>query len=460
MGVLIITHYQRILHMVKPQFVHIMFEGRIVKEGGPELVDAAREARLRLDRARRSRGRGMSLAVPPGDRVPGPRAGGPGLPRLGRDVADAAAGDRGDGPATTTSTAASIHRGVYPLAVEATEAYEGAREKVAAFAGSTAGETIFTRNGDRGDQPRRVLVGPREHRARRPRGAHADGAPLEHRAVADWLGAELAWVPVDDDGLLDLDALDAALARGPKLVAVAHVSNVLGTVNPIAEITAPRARRRARSWSSTACRPCRTCRSTSARSTPTSTPGPATRPTGRPGIGVLHGRRALLEAMPPFLGGGHMIARVTEDGSTSAEPPAKFEAGTMPVAEAIGLGAAVDFLSEHRHGRGLGALARRRRLRGRAAARGPGLTLYGPSDIEHRGSVASFALEGVHPHDVAEILGREGVCVRAGHHCAQPLMRRLGVSATTRASFAVHSTREEVDRLIDGLGTVREVFSR
>jgi len=179
---------------------------------------------------------------------------------------------------------------------------------------------------------------------------------------------------------------------------------------------------------------------------------------GPTGIGVLHGRRALLETMPPFLGGGHMIARVTEQGTTWAEPPAKFEAGTMPIAEAIGLGAATDFLS----GIGMDAVWEHSRdVVGYAVDRlseVPGLTLFGPG-IEHRGSLTAFALEGVHPHDVAEILGREGVCVRAGHSCAQPLMRRLGVSATTRASFAVHNTREDVDRLIDALGTVRAVFA-
>jgi cysteine desulfurase/selenocysteine lyase len=179
---------------------------------------------------------------------------------------------------------------------------------------------------------------------------------------------------------------------------------------------------------------------------------------GPTGIGVLHGRRELLEAMPPFLGGGHMISRVTEEGSTWAEPPQKFEAGTMMVAEAIGLGAATDFLD----GIGMDAVWEHSRdVVGYAVERlheVPGLTLFGP-DIEHRGSVAAFAFDGVHPHDVAEILGREGVCVRAGHACAQPLMRRLGVSATTRASFAVHSTRDEVDRLIEALGTVRDVFA-
>jgi cysteine desulfurase/selenocysteine lyase len=174
---------------------------------------------------------------------------------------------------------------------------------------------------------------------------------------------------------------------------------------------------------------------------------------------VLHGRRELLEEMPPFLGGGHMIARVGDFESTWAEPPAKFEAGTMPVAEAIGLGAAVDWLAGigmaavREHGRDVTAYALER------LADEPGLTVHGTGDPDRRGALVSFALEGVHPHDVAEILGREGVCVRAGHHCAQPLMRRLGVPASTRASIAVHNTREDVDRLVEGLERVREVFA-
>ena len=180
---------------------------------------------------------------------------------------------------------------------------------------------------------------------------------------------------------------------------------------------------------------------------------------GPTGLGVLHGRRELLEAMPPFLGGGHMIAKVTKEGSRWAEPPVKFEAGTSPIAEAVGLGAAVDYLERFGmdavwdHSRDLVgyALDRLRTI--------DGLEIHGPSDLSLRGSVISFALPGIHPHDIAEILGREGVCVRAGHHCAQVLMERLGVAATTRASFAVHSTHDDVDRLIAGLGTVQEVFA-
>jgi cysteine desulfurase / selenocysteine lyase len=360
-----------------------------------------------------------------------------------------------------TEYRASIHRGVYPLAARATEAYEGARDRVAAFAGSTPGETIFTRNATEAIN----LVAHSWGRANAGPGDLVLVTQMEHHSnLVPWqllctqVGAELAYVPVGDDGLLDLEALDALLARRPKLLAVAHVSNVLGTVNPIAEI-AERAH---------------------AAGTVVAVDGAQAAPHlpvdvaalgadfyawtghkayGPTGIGVLHGRRELLEAMPPFLSGGHMISRVGDFESQWAEPPARFEAGTMPVAEAIGLGAAVDYLeglgmdAVREHGQDVVGYAVER------LADVPGLSLHGPADIGLRGSVCSFALEGVHPHDVAEILGRDGVCVRAGHHCAQPLMRRLGISASSRASFAVHSTREDVDRLVAGLDRVREVFA-
>jgi len=352
-----------------------------------------------------------------------------------------------------TEYRASIHRGVYPLAAEATEAYEGAREKVAAFTGSTAGETVFTRNATEAiNLVARTNAGP---------GDLVVLTQMEHHSnIVPWqmVGCEVAFTPVGDDGLLDLDALDALLERRPKLVAVAHVSNVLGTVNPVAEIA-----RRAHAAGALVV-------VDGAQAAPHLPVDVAAldvdfyawtghKAYGPTGIGVLHGRRSLLEEMPPFLGGGHMISRVTEEGFTPAEPPAKYEAGTMPVAEAIGLGAAVDFLS------GIGMEAVREHARdvvGYAVEQlqeVEGLTLFGPTDVALRGSVCSFAFDGVHPHDVAEILGRQGVCVRAGHHCAQPLMRRLGVSATSRASFAVHSTRDEVDRLVEGLATVQEVFA-
>jgi cysteine desulfurase / selenocysteine lyase len=355
---------------------------------------------------------------------------------------------------------ASIHRGVYPLAALATEAYETARAKVAAFAGSAPQETVFTRNATEainlvayawgganvhaGDL---VVVTEMEH--------HSDLVPWQ--LLCERAGAELAFAPIDDDGLLVESELDALLARGPKLVAVAHVSNVLGTINPVAAIA-----ERAHAAGAVVL----VDGAQAAPHMPLDVHAlgadfyawTAHKAYGPTGIGVLHGRHELLEAMPPFLGGGHMIARVEKSGSRWAEPPAKFEAGTSPIAEAVGLGAAVDYLDRlgmpavWEHSRDIVAYALER------LGAVPGLEIHGPPDLALRGSVVSFSLAGVHPHDVAEILGRDGVCVRAGHHCAQVLMDRLGVAATTRASFAVHSTRDDVDRLIAGLGRVREIF--
>ena len=359
-----------------------------------------------------------------------------------------------------TEYRASIHRGVYPLAARATDAYEGARERVAAFAGSTPGETVFTRNATEAIN----LVAYAWGRTNVGAGDLVVVTQMEHHSnLVPWqilcqqVGAELAYVPVTDGGLLDMEALGDLLARGPKLVAVAHISNVLGTVNPIAEIA-----ERAHAAGAVVM-------VDGAQAVPhlpvdvsaldadfyAWTGHKAYGPTG---IGVLHGRRELLEAMPPFLGGGHMITRVGELESTYAEPPARFEAGTMMVAEAIGLGAAVDYLS----GLGMDAVWEHSRdITGYAVERlrtVPGLELHGPAELEHRGSLASFSFADIHPHDVAEILGRDGVCVRAGHHCAQPLMRRLGVPATTRASFAVHNSVADVDRLVEGLGNVRRTL--
>jgi cysteine desulfurase/selenocysteine lyase len=355
---------------------------------------------------------------------------------------------------------ATVHRSVYPLAAEATELFEGARDRIAAFAGSTPGETVLTRNATEALN----LVAWSWGRGNVGAGDVIAVTQMEHHSnlvpwqmLAQERGAELAYVAITDDGTLDLDSLDAVLARGPKVLAVAHVSNVLATVNPLEEIT-----RRAHAAGAVVV-------VDGAQAVPhlpvdvralgvdfyAWTGHKAYGPTG---VGVLHGRRELLEAMPPWLGGGHMITRVGDQSSTYAEPPARFEAGTSAIAEGVGLGAAVDFLSDigmdavRAHGREIAAygLERLREV--------PDLTIYGPADVDQRGSVIAFNLDGVHPHDVAEILGREGVCVRAGHHCAQPLMRRLGVSATSRASFAVHSTPEDVDRLIEALGSVRRVF--
>jgi cysteine desulfurase/selenocysteine lyase len=359
-----------------------------------------------------------------------------------------------------THSRASIHRGVYPLAVEATDLFEGARQRIADWLGSTIEETIFTSNvtaainlvaytwGRQNVKPGDlVVITEMEH--------HSNVVPWQILCLER--EAELAYVPVLDNGHLDAEALEALLARGPRLLALTHVSNVLGTINPVASIV-----RRAHEAGAVVV-------IDGAQAVPQLpvnlkeidadfyawTGHKAYGPTG---IGVLHGRRELLETMPPFLAGGHMIRAVGDKESTWADLPWKFEAGTSQIAEAIGLGAAVDFIRGleieriRTHEEALVAEALER------LAEFPGLTIHGPMAASERGAHISFALEGTHPHDVGEILGREGVCIRAGHHCAQPLMRRLGIGASTRASFAVHNTQGDIDRLLEGLSVVREVM--
>ncbi|HEX3290780.1 MAG TPA: SufS family cysteine desulfurase, partial [Gaiella sp.] len=318
---------------------------------------------------------------------------------------------------------ATVHRSTYPLAAEATELFEGARNRVAAFTGSTAGETVLTRNATEALN----LVAWSWGRANLGEGDLIALTEMEHHSnivpwqmVAAEQGAQLDYVDITDDGVLDLSSLDAVLARGPKVLAIAHVSNVLSTINPLEEIV-----RRAHAAGAIVV----VDGSQAVPHLPVDvgalgadfyawTGHKAYGPTG---IGVLHGRRELLEAMPPWLGGGHMIKRVGRDESTYLEPPARFEAGTSAVAEGIGLGAAVDFLGEigmdevRAHGREIAAYALER------VGELDDVTVYGPSDVEQRGGALAFNLDGVHPHDVSEILGREGVCIRAGHHCAQPL---------------------------------------
>jgi cysteine desulfurase / selenocysteine lyase len=355
---------------------------------------------------------------------------------------------------------ASVHRGVYPLAVEATEQFEAGRTRAAQFVGADPRSTILTGNATQAIN----LVAQAWGRANLQAGDRVVVTEMEHHSViVPWhmicreRGAHLDVVGVDDDGFLKLDELDAALARGPKLVAVVHVSNVLGTINPIDEIV-----RRAHAAGALVL-------VDGSQAVPQIAVDVAAleadfyawtghKAYGPTGIGVLHGRRELLDAMPPFIGGGHMIASVSFDEIRFAEPPAKFEAGTSPIIEGVGLAAAVDWMDglgieairEHEHDFVGYALDRLGDVRG--------LTIFGPPSAEARGALVSFALDYAHPHDIAEIIGRHGVCVRAGHHCAQPLMKRLGVSATTRASFAAHNTREDVDRLVDALGEVERIF--
>jgi cysteine desulfurase/selenocysteine lyase len=355
---------------------------------------------------------------------------------------------------------ASVHRGVYPLAAEATDLFEGARTRVAQWLNWASRDTVFTRNatealnlvatgwGRRHVGPGdRILVTRMEH--------HSNFVPWW--SLAKETGAELVEVPIDAEGILDLDALDRLLP-GAKVLAVAHVSNVVGTINPVADIV-----RRAREAGVVTV----IDGSQAVPQIPVDlgaidpdfyawTGHKAYGPTG---VGVLHGRHDLLLDTEPLIGGGHMISSVSFDEVRWAAPPARFEAGTSAIAEVIGLGAAVDWLSDlgmdnvRAHEAELTAYALER------LSDVPDVTIHGPRDAERRGALVSFALKGVHPHDVSEILGRRGVCVRAGHHCAQPLMQHLGESATTRASFAVHTTRDEVDALVDGLAEVRRIFS-
>jgi cysteine desulfurase / selenocysteine lyase len=360
-----------------------------------------------------------------------------------------------------TESRASIHRGVYPLAVKATELYEGARTRIAQWLGSTPQETIFAANATAAIN----LVAYSWGRQNINRGDLVVLTEMEHHSnIVPWQllcqdrEAELAYVPVLEDGQLDLDALNALLERGPKLVGVVHVSNVVGTINPIATLV-----ERAHAAGAVVL----VDGTQAVPQLPVDlreldadfyawTGHKAYGPTG---IGVLHGRRELLEQMPPFIGGGHMIRTVAANESTWTDLPWKFEAGTSQIAEAIGLGAAVDWIAAL----GLEAIREHERALvevtlARLAAEVPGLVVHGPASASDRGALVSFSLEGAHPHDIGEILGRLGVCVRAGHHCAQPLMRRLGVTATTRASFAVHNTELDVERLLEGLGEVRRVL--
>ena len=335
---------------------------------------------------------------------------------------------------------ASVHRGVYPLAAEATERFEGARARIAAFTGSTPEETVFTRNATEAlNLVARGVAGP---------GDVVLLTEMEHHSnLVSWqlTGAQLRYVPIDAEGRLDFDP---SLLDGVKVFAFTHVSNVLGTLNPVADLVAAARERGVVTVVDG---------SQAVPHLPVDVGAlgadfyawTAHKAYGPTGIGLLHGRRERLEGLPPLLGGGHMIQKVGRHESRFASPPARFEAGTGAIAEAIGAGAAVEFLEEHGHEDGGVLRYLVERLR-----EVPRLTLHGPSDV----ACASFSLEYAHPHDVAEILGRQGVCVRAGHHCAQVLMEVLGVSATTRASVSVHSTREDVDRLVEGLTEVERIF--
>jgi cysteine desulfurase / selenocysteine lyase len=359
-----------------------------------------------------------------------------------------------------TAENANIHRGVHYLSERATVAYDQAREKVARFLNAhSSREIIFTRGTTEGIN----LVAQTYGRSHLKPGDDIVITAMEHHSnivpwqlVCEQTGATLRAAPISDDGELDVDAFERLLGDRTRLVAVVHVSNALGTINPIKRLVAL----------------------AHARGIPVLVDGAQAAPHiqvdlqnldcdffafsghkifGPTGVGVLYGREALLEGMPPYQGGGDMIATVTLQRSTWAPVPAKFEAGTPMIAQVMGLGAALDYVTEL----GLDAITTWEqellRYATERVSQIEGIRLIGTA--REKASVLGFVLEGVHPHDIGTVLDDAGVAIRAGHHCAQPVMERFGVPATARASFAFYNTRAEVDVLVDGLMTVKKMFA-
>jgi len=355
---------------------------------------------------------------------------------------------------------ANIHRGVHTLAEEATSLYEQARVRIAKFINApSAHQVIYTRNTTESIN----LVAYSWARAHLKPGDLVVLTEMEHHSnLVPWhilqmeRGIELGFIPVTQDGLLDLEIYKTLLARGPRLVSFAHMSNVLGTINPAAEII--RLAHEAGAVTLV----------DAAQSVPHLKVDvqaldadflafSAHKMCGPTGIGILYGKLDLLEAMPPFLGGGDMIKEVKLSGFRPNTLPYKFEAGTPAIAEAVGLGAAMDYLS----GLGMEAIAAHEHAITEYALERleevPGVNVFGPG-AEHKGGVAAFTLEGVHPHDVAQILDQDGIAIRAGHHCAQPLHEKFGLPATSRASFYLYNKKDEVDLLVNGIYKVKELF--
>jgi len=361
------------------------------------------------------------------------------------------------------TTHANVHRGVYTLSERATELYEGARKRIARFIGAKSSrEIIFTRNTTESIN----LVAQAWGRANLKPGGEILLTELEHHSnivpwqlIAKETGARVRYLPVDGQGILNLDGLDALLTERTRIVSFTQMSNMLGTITPVTAIV-------------------QRAKAVGAVTLIDGAQGVPHLPTnvqdlgcdflafsghkmlGPTGIGVLYGRRELLEAMPPFMSGGDMIRRVTYESAEWNELPWKFEAGTPAIAEGIGLGAAVDYLS------GLGMDAVRAHERDITAyalerlAEVPSVSIYGPTDPDVRGGVATFNLGRVHPHDVAAVLDSQGVAIRAGHHCAMPLHEKFGLTATSRASFYVYTLPEEIDRLVDALYTAKSIYAR
>jgi cysteine desulfurase / selenocysteine lyase len=357
---------------------------------------------------------------------------------------------------------AAAHRGIHLLAEEATDVYEGARDKVAAFLNAPdRREVVFTKNATEsinlvayalgnaarlgpGDE---ILVTEMEH--------HSNLVPWQ--LLAQRTGATLRWIPINLDGRLVLDDLDTLLNERTRIVAFVHQSNILGTVNPVAVIV-----RRAREVGALVLLD--TCQSVPHMGVDAQALDvdflafSGHKMCGPTGIGVLWGRYSVLAELPPFLGGGSMISEVTMAESTYADPPQRFEAGVPMIAQAAGLSAAVDYLTDigmdviAEHERQLTAYALER------LAAVEGLRIIGPATTQDRGGAISFVLDGIHPHDVGQLLDETGVAVRVGHHCVAPVCQRFGIPATTRASFYLYTTEGEVDALIDGVERVKRFF--
>jgi cysteine desulfurase/selenocysteine lyase len=357
---------------------------------------------------------------------------------------------------------APIGRSSYKLAADASDAYEAARSKVASFINArSSSEVVFTKNATESLN----LVAQSWGRANLGRGDAIVLTHMEHHAnIVPWQmlakekGFEIRWVPLTADFQLDLSSLDQTL-RGAKAFAFTSMSNVLGTINPVRELCAA-------AHSVGAIAIVDGCQSVPHMATDVQQWGAdmlafsSHKMCGPTGVGVLWAREELLEAMPPFLGGGGMISEVRLDGFTCAELPHKFEAGTPPIVEVIGLGAAVDFLQRvgmheiRRHEIELASYA----YRALTARYGDDITIHGPSNPELRGATFSFAFRDVHPHDVSQVLDQHNVYVRAGHHCAKPLMRIIGANATARASMYLYSNEADVDALVDALDDVSSIF--
>ncbi|MGI8307190.1 cysteine desulfurase [Saccharopolyspora hattusasensis] len=365
---------------------------------------------------------------------------------------------------------AAVHRGAHQLAEEATDAYEGARDRIARFTGVDADEVVFTKNATEGinlvayAMSNAATSGAEAGRFRLGPGDEVVVTEMEHHAnLVPWqqlcerTGATLRWFGVTDEGRLDLSDVDGLITERAKVVAFTHQSNVLGTVNPTEQLVS-------RAHQVGALVVLDACQSVPHAPVDFKALGvdfavfSGHKMLGPSGVGVLYGRRELLAAMPPFISGGSMIELVHMERSTFAAPPQRFEAGVPMTSQAVGLGAAVDYLTAI----GMDRVAEHERQLTELALRElstiDGVRIIGPTSTEHRGGAVSFVIDGVHPHDAGQVLDDQGVEVRVGHHCAWPLHRRMGIPATVRASFYLYNELDEVKALVDAVREAQRFF--